>query len=239
VARGAVPRVIASEGGVADLQFGRRRQEDPVYRAWQETQDWLARYGRMAGIAVLALALAGAAYYLWNRGRVEREGEASVRLAQMRALYWRADYPAVVQQARTIESEFAGTRAAAEATRVKGDALYWQGDFKGAITAYEEYLTKIDARSPALAQVRESLAQALENDGQYERAARMYEEIAVLEGPREILAARWLGAGRAWQLAGDREQALAAYRKVVREYAETASARTAQVRLGEAGELDS
>lgn len=224
---------------MAAIDFGKRRHEDPLYRVWDQVQDWAARYGRVAGIVLLVLVVAAGALYFWNRARADREADASVRLAQVRSLYWRGDYPTVLLQTREIETEFAGTRAAAEATRVKGDALYWQGDFKGAVTAYEEYLQRVGAQSPALAQVRENLAQALENDGQFERAAETYEAIAKLEGPRPILAARWLGAARAWQLAGSHERAVAAYRTVIREYGDTQSARTAQVLLGEAGETDS
>ncbi len=224
---------------MAGLQFQKRRQEDPVFRAWSQVQVTLERSGRQIGVAVLVLLVGVAAVVYWQRSRVSREAEASVKLAEARGAYWRGDYGTVLQQARDIESQYGGTRSGAEATRVKGDALYWQGDFKGAIAAYEEYLRKVKTASPAFTQVRENLAQSLENDGQFERAAELYEEIAAAESPRDIQAARWLGAGRAWRLAGNGERSLAAYRRVIEQFADTPSARSAQMLLGEAGILDS
>ena len=225
---------------MAGLEFRKRRQkEDPLVRSWSELQTWLESYGRTAGIVVAVVVIAGGAFYFWNRARETREADASVQLAQARGTYWRGDYATVLQQTRDIETQFAGTRSAAEATRVRGDALYWQGDFKGAISAYEEYIEKINLNNAAFSQVQENLAQALENDGQFERAAQIYEEIAAGEGPRDILAARWVHAGRAWGLAGNRERAVAAYQMVIKNYADTPGFRNAQMRLGELGVVDS
>jgi len=225
---------------VAGLEFRKRRQqEDPLVRTWSELQTGFDRYGRALGIAVVLVIVAAGAFYFWNRARQAREAEASVQLAEARGLYWRGDYATVLQQTRDIETQYAGTRSAAEATRVRGDALYWQGDFKAAISAYEEYVSRVDLNSPAHSQVQENLAQALENDGQFERAAQIYEEVAAAEGPRDILASRWIHAGRAWHLAGNREKSIAAYHHVVENYADTPSFRDAQLRLGEAGVLNS
>jgi tetratricopeptide (TPR) repeat protein len=220
---------------VANLQFNRKRREDPVYRAWEQTQDWLAAYGRILaiGVGVVVITTVGATF--WLNARADRESQAGVKLAEAKSLYWTGDYATVIQRSQELESDYSGTHAATDAIRVRGDAYFWQGDFARAVESYEHYLDKVKAETPVLSGVRENMAQALESEGQFERAAQVYEDAAREDGPRPIQAERMVDAARAWMEAGNNERAIELFRRVAKEYADTPSYPQAEMALGELG----
>ena len=224
---------------MANLQFNRRRKEDPVYHAWTEIQEWFAAYGRITAMVVAVVVVVGAGIFFWQRSKVQNEERAGVQLAEAKGLYWRGDYASVIQRTEAIENDFSGTWAATDAIRVRADALFWQGDFPGAIQAYEAFLGAVGMESPILSSIRENLAQAYESDSQFEKAAEVYEESADAESPREVKAERLVDAALAWRAAGSDDRAKELLHRVTREFSDTQSARNAEIALGELGVIES
>jgi tetratricopeptide (TPR) repeat protein len=224
---------------VGNLQFNRKRREDPVYAAWEQTQLWFSMYGRILVIAIGVVVIIGVAATFWVKSRDQRQSEAGVKLAEAKSLYWAGDYATVIQRTQELESEFGGTPAALDAIRVRADAFFWQGDFASAIEAYQLYLDQVKTRTAVLSGVRENLAQAHESEGQFEQAAQVYEVAAGEESPRNIQAERYVDAAYAWKEAGNDERAIELFRMVAKTYADTPSYQRAEIGLGEYGLEDS
>jgi tetratricopeptide (TPR) repeat protein len=224
---------------VAKLQFNRKRREDPVYLMWEETQGWLAAYGRILAVVVAVIVVVGVVGNFWLNSRAAKESEAGVKLAEAKQLYWAGDYASVIQRTQEVEDQYRGTKAGVDAIRVRADAFFWQGDFPSAIGAYELYLDEVKVDTPVLSGVRENLAQAHESQGQFEQAAQIYEEAAGELGPRNIQAERIVDAAYAWKEAGNSDRAIELFRRVTAEYADTPSYPRAEIGLGEMGLQDS
>lgn len=224
---------------MGNLQFNRKRREDPVYLMWEQTQEWLAAYGRILAVVVAVIVIVGVVGIFWLRSQAANEAEAGVKLAEAKQLYWAGDYASVIQRAQEVEEQYSGTRAGVDAIRVKADAFFWQGDFPSAIGAYELYLDEVNVDTPVLSGVRENLAQAHESQGEFELAAKIYEEAAAELGPRNIQAERFVDAAYAWKDAGNNDRAVELFRRVTSDYADTPSYSKAEIGLGEMGLQDS
>ncbi len=211
----------------------RRQREDPLIIAWLRVQQWTEKNARLLATVGIAILVVIVAVLLWSRAKAGAEAKASESIAQLNALYWQGQYDRVVQGADETRKTYPGTWAATDALRLKGDALFWNGDFKGAATAYEAWLKLNREPSPIRMGVRLNLAQAYESEHQFRPAAQIYEELAKEPAPRLVTAECLLGAGRAWRAAGDSARAIAAFQKVSTQYSETPFAANADVALGE------
>lgn len=189
----------------------------------------------LVGVGVVLVVAVGA--FLWSRGNERKETEARATLAEASTAYWSGNYVRTVQLADQVIADAGGTKASIDATRMKADALFWQGSFDSAATLYREVLSRDKADSPMRTAVQQSLAFSLESKKDYAEAAKLYEEIAAKAPDRPNAADFYVASGRAWRLAGDRAKASAMFAKVADEYKETTFARDAEVALGElAGE---
>jgi len=218
---------------VTELHLTRRQKEDPVIAAWARFQDWFMDNARIVlgavGI-VIAIVLIGG---LWLKNRADSEAKASGKLAEASALYWRGEYGPLSQRATDIRRDYPGTKAASEATRMLGDAYFWQGNFKQAISSYEEYLKSVSATNPLRPGVERSLAQAYEGQRQFKEAAGLYEKAAKEFPSRVDQADMYMAEARAYEALTNYTQAKAIFDKVANEYADTPFANTAEMRLGE------
>lgn len=218
---------------MAELHLTRRQREDPLVIAWVRIQDWFLANTRVIGIVMLTALVIAAIGTLWLRGRARAESNASAKLAEASALYWQGKYDQLLQRSDEIRRDYQGTPSATEAMRLRGDALFWQGDFKKAAEAYETYLKENRTSSAIRAGVKRNLAQAYEGDNQFQKAATIYEELANEPGPRLIVGELVLAAARSWEHAGNTAHASTLYQRVATEFSDTPYAATAEVALGE------
>lgn len=218
---------------MTELHLTRRQKEDPVIATWVHFQDWFMENVRVilgvVGVVAAVVLIGG----LWLKSRADSEAKASGQLAEASALYWRGEYGPLSQRAIDIRHEYPGTKAAAEATRMLGDAHFWQGDFKQATSFYQEYLKDVSANSPLRAGVERGLAQAQESQRLFKEAAVQYEKSAKDFTTRMDQADNYMSAGRCYEALGDYARAKATFEKVSSEYADTPMANEAEMRLGE------
>ena len=218
---------------MTELHLTRRQKEDPVVATWVRFQDWFMDNAKIVlgavGIVVSIVLIGG----LWLKSRAESETKASGLLAEASALYWRGEYAPLQQRAADIRRDFPGTKAAAEATRMLGDAYFWQGNFKLATSSYQEYLKTASATSPLRPGVERSLAQAYEGQRQFKPAVDLYEKAAKEFPARMDQADMYMSAARAYEALTDYTRAKATLQKVADEYSDTPFANTAEMRLGE------
>jgi len=117
--------------------------------------------------------------------------------------------------------------------RLAGDAAYWSGDFKTAITEYEAYLAH--QKSGLLANAaRRSLAYAYESAGQFAQAIPIYDQLVGVFD-RESSAEFLMAGARCAQAQHQTAEAEKRLRRLLDEYGDTSVAGRARITMGEIG----
>ncbi len=207
--------------------------DDPGAEALDKVTGLWERYGRIAlGVIGAIVVVAGVAFYTIRQSAAQ-ENLASKKLAEADMLFWQGDYDRARSTAGEVTKQWGSTPSGIDAHRISGDAAYWRGDFKGAVTEYKAYLAK--KSSGVFAQsVRRSLAYSLDSDKQYAEAAKTYDALVGVfdrETSAEMLAAE----ARCLLATGDRAGAAAKLQKLVDDFGETSYANPARVQIAELG----
>lgn len=211
----------------------REMKEDALVTRAFQAMDWVQRNLRTVGIAVGAVVVAAVVTMWISKAQAKAEGDANRILAEASANYWQGSYGRTIQLADQVLESYKTTRAANDARRMKGDALFWSGSFDSAATLYKEYLSHERPDSPVKGAVQQSLAAALESKHDFPGAARLYEELAPNAPDRSSTADLFMSAARSYRAANQPDKAKAVYEKVANDYKETTFAREAEVILGE------
>ncbi|MGH2604419.1 MAG: tetratricopeptide repeat protein [Dehalococcoidia bacterium] len=203
------------------------RGEDALARAitWIKGHRGAATY---LGLGVVLAALL-VVWNVWSGRQAERRAED--QLNQARFALASENLPLAASEFARISENYAGTRAAQEATLLLGQVRLLQGQSEQAVNVLREFAPGADPRYRA--QAYGLLGAAYENLGRMRDAAEAYRKAAdVAQWP--FLEAQFLSdAGRAWTAAGDTTAALASYGRIVNEFPETGPVVEARVRIGE------
>ena len=207
--------------------------EDPgAVMVDQLTSVW-QRYGRIAlGVVGAIVVVAGVAYYTVQQNKVQNN-LASKKLAEADMLFWQGDYDRAKTTADEVVKSYGSTPSGVDAHRISGDAAYWRGNFKAALTEYKAYLSRNSSGTVAQS-VRRSLAYSLDSDKQYAEAAKLYDGLVGVfdrESSAEMLAS----AARCVLVTNDKAGAIQRYQRIANEFGETSVAQAARVRMAELG----
>jgi len=181
----------------------------------------------IGGVVVIALGI----WLVVSSGR-RKEAFAQRMLSQAIATADRGNYGQASAEMQRVIQTYRGTEAAGEAVL----ALNWVrlNNNQGAIAAQDLRAFVATNPPPRLgAGANALLAAAEENAGRFAEAGAAYESAAKASDMANLQAAYLVDAGRAYRLAGKREDAIRAYRTVVEKHADTPSSPEAQVRLAE------
>ncbi len=189
------------------------------------------RFGRVVlGVGIAVVAIGGIAYFT-IQGNNTRNAAASSKLAEANALFWNGDYDRAKTTAEDVIQKLGSTPNGNDARRVAGDAAYWKGEWKDAITQYKAYLGKQSTGIVAQG-VRRSLACAYESDKQYAEASKLYDQlVGVFE--RESSAEMLAGAARCLEATNNKAEAAKRLQRLVDEFGDTSYANRARVKLAE------
>lgn len=129
-----------------------------------------------------------------------------------------------------IEGDYAGTPAANQARYYLGVAAFKQGDIAGAI----DYLEGVSDGDNVLSMAKyAALGFAYQEDNDFEASAKAFEKAARHPAENKELSARWLfEAGKAFELAGDLEEALSAYTEIKSDYPKSTEAQSIDKYIG-------
>jgi TolA-binding protein len=189
------------------------------------------RYGRIVLGVVGALVVVGVGAFFFMRSRAAQESEAAGRLAEASSLYWQGDYARSTEAAKQVVSQYGSTWSGNDAHRILGDNAFWSGDFKTAVAEYRRYVEKAP-RGLLQDAGKRSLAYALESDGQYAEAAKVFDEL-VGKLDRSSSGEFLLAAARCHQALNQPEQALTRLRRLESEFGETSHAQLARLKIAE------
>jgi TolA-binding protein len=189
------------------------------------------RYGRTVLVALAGVVVIAAVAFLTVRHNADQNNLASKALAESDYLFRRGDLERAKTTAQQVSKTYGSTPSGTDAHRIAGDASFWSGNFKDAVTEYKAYLAKGTTGLPADC-VRRSLAYALDNDKQTTEAAKVYDQVAG-SFDRESSAEMLYAAARCYRAAGNNAEAIKRLQRISLEFGETTYAVKARVKLGE------
>jgi tetratricopeptide (TPR) repeat protein len=194
--------------------------------AWAQTNRKLLM---VAGGILLAGIIA---VWFVTTARSRREDFANRSLNQARNLAESGNLPQASSEFQKIIDNFGGTVAAQEAEIALNQYMLASGQNELAVVRLREYVTANP--SPRFASAANGLlGAALENLGRFAEAGDSYKRASDVAQVTYLKAEYLLQAGRAYLVGGKREEAEAAYRAIINQYAESGPFVEAQVRLAE------
>jgi predicted negative regulator of RcsB-dependent stress response len=161
-----------------------------------------------------------------------KEAFAGRALDQARGIAEAGNLPLAASELQKVITTYGGTRAAQEAIITLNQVRLVNGQHELAAVGLEEFLKSgadPQYRAPAFG----LLGRALENAGRPGEAAEAYSNASAAASTDYIRAEMLLDAGRAHRNAGQTEQAVQSYRRVVTDYKDTPFKTEGEVRLAE------
>lgn len=193
---------------------------------------WLAskqnRYIAAGGAALAVIVIATLVVMSGER----KELFASRALDQARGVAESGNLPLAASELQKVITTYGGTRAAQEAVITLNQVRLVNGQHELAAVNLEEFLAsgpEAQYRAPAYG----LLGRALENAGRPGDAAEAYTRASSAATTDYVKAEMLLDAGRAYRNAGNREEAIGAYRRVTTEFKDTPYRTEGEVRLAE------
>ncbi|HET8623866.1 MAG TPA: tetratricopeptide repeat protein [Gemmatimonadales bacterium] len=196
------------------------------------TSPWYKDRSRQLVVALgVGVVLALAAWLVVSSGR-RKEAFAQRMLSQAIATADRGNYGQASAELQRVVQTYKGTEAAGEAVL----ALNWVrlNNNQGAIALQDLRAFIATSPPPRLAAAAYALlGGAEENAGRFAEAGAAYESAARASDMANLQAGYLVDAGRAYRVAGKRDDAIRVYRSVVEKYGGSPSSPEAQVRLAE------
>lgn len=189
------------------------------------------RHGRIVLGVLGALVVVGVGAFFFMRSRAAQESDAAGKLAEASSLYWQGDYARSTEAAKQVVSQYGSTWSGNDAHRILGDNAFWSGDFKTAVAEYRRYVDKAPA-GLLQSSGKRSLAYALESDGQYAEAAKVFDEL-VGKLDRSSSGEFLIAAARCYQAIDKPQEALTRLQRLEAEFGETSYAQLARLKIAE------
>jgi Flp pilus assembly protein TadD len=193
--------------------------------------DWFKKHNQVAGWAGAIVAVA-VGVFIWTRstaGQTEAEARASLQGARMS--FESHNYGFASSELARVRENYAGTKAAEEATLLLAQVRIGQHQNDQAVQLLQEFAPK--ASRDYRQQAYSLLGASLENAGKPAEAAQAYQQSADAALLPFLKAQALADAGRSWAIAGDTVRAIAAYKRITAELKESQQMTEAEVRLGE------
>jgi tetratricopeptide (TPR) repeat protein len=191
------------------------------FRAHKQLTSWIG-----------AIVVVGAVLFAWTMLTARRSEEAASRELQgARFAYDNQNLPLAANELPKVIANFDGTNAAEEARLLLANVRLQLNQPQQAVAVLKDYAGS--AAKGYRAQAYGLLGAAYENMGRFREAGEAYENGSAAARLDFLKAQMLTDAGRAWTTAGDTAKAIAAYRRVVKEFEKEGAANEARVRLAE------
>jgi tetratricopeptide (TPR) repeat protein len=181
---------------------------------------------------VFVILIVAAGLFVWKLVTDRRSEEvASRELQGARFAFENQNLPLAASELARVVENYSGTNAAEEGRLLLANVRMLQGQPQQAIEAMRNYAP--GAGRAFRAQAYGLLGAAYENTGRFREAAEAYEKGSEA-GRLDFQKAQLLSdAGRAWTSAADTAKAIAAYKRIIKDFPKEGMVTEAKVRLGE------
>jgi outer membrane protein assembly factor BamD (BamD/ComL family) len=222
--------MAVSQVATANPPAQRAAAKKPAFKAADLLANPKQRNMLLAGVGLILLAVAGA--WLWNSAAKRKETFAARALQQARQVAESGNLPQAAADLQKVSQTYAGTRSAMEAMLVLNQVRMVNGQTELAVGGLRDFLAKnppVAFQAPAWG----LLGVALENQRKPAEAAEAFGKASAAAEVDYLRAEYLLQQGRALTNAGKTQDAIAAYRKIVKDFPETNAVTEAKVRLAE------
>src|SRR5712664_3108947 len=179
-----------------------------------------------------AILVVGAVLFVWTMSTKRRTEEIASRdLQGARFAFENQNLPLAASELAKVVENYSGTNAAAQARLLLANVRLLENQPQQAVAVLKDYAD--GAPGAYRAQAYGLLGAAYENMGRPREAGEAYENGSAAARLDFLKAQLLSDAGRAWTTAGDTTKAVAAYRKIVKEFPKGGMVNEAKVRLGE------
>jgi len=201
--------------------------------AGEKAVEWVTHHGRRISIGVAAMVLLGGGVWFTREARIRKEDFASRELSQARTAASARNLQLAASDLSRIVSMYSKTQAGQEAMVLLANVRMQQGRAALAVAELQDFLDRGPQREfvgPAAG----LLGKALEELGDFSRAADAYQRAADAVGYSMIRSQYLIELGRVAWTAGDTARAAAAYERVIEEHEDDpVGASEAKFRLAE------
>src|SRR6266480_3168378 len=178
------------------------------------------------------ILLVAAGLFLWTVSTQRRTEEIASRdLQGARFAFENQNLPLAASELAKVIANYAETNAAAEARILLANVRLLEKQPQQAVTVLKDFAP--GAGQAYRAQAFGLLGAAYEDMGQPRQAGEAYENGSAAARLDFLKAQMLSDAGRAWTSAGDTARALAAYRRIVKDFPKEATVTEAKVRMAE------
>ena len=193
--------------------------------------DWVKAHRQITSW-IGAVVVVGAVLFLWTMSTKRRTEEIASRdLQGARFAFENQNLPLAASELAKVVENYSGTNAAAEARLLLANVRLLQGQPQQAVQVLKDYAP--GAAKAFRAQAYGLLGAAYENMGRPREAGEAYENGSTAARLDFLKAQMLSDAGRAWTIAADTSRALAAYRRIVKDFPKEATVTEAKVRMAE------
>lgn len=217
--------------GKADLNHP-AAGDDEVQTALFGAARWARNNGRVLAIGAGVLLLATLGPLVWSGMQEKAEAEAGAALFQAQNLYFSGNYAQALPQLQSVTQRFGGTPSGQGAWLFVGNCQLALGQTAEAENAYRKFLAKSGSEAVDRAAGFRGVAAALVAQSKQAEGAVQFVKAAELVGNPSAVS-DWMNAGRAFEAAGDKTQALRAFRTVITQYSDNPKTQEARVRVEE------
>lgn len=200
-------------------------------RVWDRSVAWVNAHRQLSSwIGTILVVAAG--LFAWHLSTSRREEEiASRELQGARFAFENQNMPLAASELAKVIANYEGTSAADEAHVLLANVRLQQGQPQQAVNALQDWAS--GAGQAYRGQAYALLGAAYENMARFKEAAGAYEKASSASRLDFEKAQALSDAGRAWTSAADTAKAIAAYRRIVKDFPKESTVTEAKVRLAE------
>ena len=194
-------------------------KRDPLVTFSLRAADFGRTHARVLIIAGIVVIVSLVVIVMMVRDRAKAEAAAEMILTQANRELWSGN----AQQAAVLYDElldrYAGTGSGKKGLLFKGDALLETRSLDEAIASYEKFLKRAGRDDLLRNSARRGIATALEEKGEFAKAARVRENVALSVMGNEA-AEELMAAARCYRAAAMYGRAIELYDRVVKNHAD-------------------
>ena len=192
-------------------------KKDPLVTFSLKAADFARLHARVLLIAGIVVVVSLVVIVMMVRDRSKAEAAAEMILTQANRELWSGNAPQATVLYDELLDRYAGTESGKKGLLFKGDALLETRSLDEAIASYEKFLKRAGKDNLLRNSARRGIATALEEKGEFAKAARERENVALSVQGNEA-AEELMAAARCYRAAAMYGRAIELYDNVIKNH---------------------
>lgn len=198
-----------------------------------KSQKWLDVHGRKLAIGIIGLVIVVMAVIIYNKVQSSATDDSLLAMSQARKMLAQGKKDQAEALMEHTYKQFKGTQGAAEALYSLAELKLAENDNETAEDLYGQFLKQYKKDKYLYMSALDGRAAALENLGNFEEAAKLYDKITTIDKIGYLVPIALNNAGRCYMKVGDKEKAKQRFQRILDEYERSKVKAEAEVHLAE------